>query len=96
MRLLIKSVNALGGYLRAVKIIFPYLETIGEKISLRKVSNNLLFTAESNVRLIKAKQMITNLKELLIFNYFLLASGMSEIYTDVRVYMVHFSFLSLR
>ena len=40
--------------------------------------------------------MITNLKELLIFNYFLLASGMSEIYTDVSVYMVHFSFLSLR
>ena len=40
--------------------------------------------------------MITNLKELLIFNYILLVKGMFEIYTDVRVYMVHFSFLSLR
>ena len=36
--------------------------------------------------------MITNLKELLIFNYILHVSGMSEIYIDVRVYMVHFSF----
>ena len=40
--------------------------------------------------------MITNLKELLIFNYILLVKGMFEIYADVKVYMVHFSFLSLR
>ena len=40
--------------------------------------------------------MIKNLKELLIFNYILLVKGMFEIYTDVRVYIVNFSFLSLR
>ena len=76
----------------------PWLKfnSLTVKLWLRKVSNNWLFTAESNIRLKKSKEMITNLKELLIFNYILLVKGMFEIYTDVRVYMVHFSFLSLR
>ena len=52
------------------------------KLWLRKVPNNLLFTAESTLGLLKTKEMITNLKELLIFNYILLVSCMSEMYQE--------------
>ena len=55
---------------------------VHSKLWLRKVPNNLLFTAESTLGLLKTKEMITNLKELLIFNYILLVSCMSEMYQE--------------